>query len=256
MVRLDNKSALVTGGGGGFGKACATLLARDGAAVTLMGRNAQTLAAARDVILAQVPDARIALFAGDATDEEAVASAVEATVAHGGGIDMVVATVGGGSSYGSVLDLKLEGFMSELKLNVGASFLTVRHAAPRMRDGGSFVFISSTAAALSFLHLAGYCAGKAALDHFMRAAANELGARGIRLNAVRPGLTETDGMAGFFQSKEYINAFLPLIPLGRTGEPLDIANAVRFLAGPESSWITGQSFAIDGGNELRGAPRG
>jgi NAD(P)-dependent dehydrogenase (short-subunit alcohol dehydrogenase family) len=95
--RLDGKSALVTGGGGGFGKACAALLARDGAAVTLMGRNARTLAAARELILAKAPDAKIAIHAGDSTDESDVKAAVNATIAHGGGIDIVVATVGGGA---------------------------------------------------------------------------------------------------------------------------------------------------------------
>ena len=79
--RLDGKSALVTGGGGGFGKACAVLLARDGAAVTLMGRNARTLAAARESILAKAPEAQVAIHAGDSTDESDVKAAVNATIA-------------------------------------------------------------------------------------------------------------------------------------------------------------------------------
>jgi NAD(P)-dependent dehydrogenase (short-subunit alcohol dehydrogenase family) len=255
MERLDGKSALVTGGSGGFGKACAVLLARDGTAVTLMARNTQSLAAARDAILAQVPGARIALYAGDATDEQAVQSAVRTAVNHGGGLHIVVATVGGGEGYRGVLDNDLESFMSDIKLNVGSAFVAVRQAAPEMAAGGAFVFISSTAAVISFTNLSSYCAGKAALDHFVRTAANELGARGIRLNCVRPGLTRTDGMEPFFQNEAYVQAFLPLIPLGRTGVPMDVAGAVRFLVGPEASWITGQSFAVDGGNELRGAPR-
>jgi len=155
-----------------------------------------------------------------------------------------------------VLEQDLATFMADMQLNVGSAFAAVRHGAPLMREGGAFVFISSTAAVLSFQGLSGYCAGKAALDHFVRVAADELGPRGIRLNCVRPGLTHTDGMDPFFANPAYVESFKPLIPLGRTGVPADIAAAVRFLAGPESSWITGQSLAADGGNELRGAPRG
>lgn len=253
MRTLNGKSALVTGGAGGFGKACALELLNGGAAVTLMGRTESTLEAARDRLEAACPGARIALFTGDATSETAVQGAIAQTVAHGGAVDIVVATVGGGRMT-PVEEEDYARFMSTLELNVGSAFLVVRHAVPRMRNGGAFVFISSTAAQMSFPKLSSYCASKAALDQFVRVLANELGPRGIRLNAVRPGLTHTDGADLAFQNPAYVGAFLPMIPLGRTGVPMDIAQAVRFLAGPEASWITGQSFAIDGGNELRGAP--
>jgi NAD(P)-dependent dehydrogenase (short-subunit alcohol dehydrogenase family) len=221
-----------------------------------MGRNGRTLGVARELILAKVPDAKIAVHAGDSTDENDVKGAVAATIAHGGGIDIVVATVGGGGGFVPVIERNLAGFMDDLKLNIGASFLAVRYAAPEMRDGGAFVFISSTAAEMAFTGLSSYCAGKAGLDQFMRVAANELGGRGIRLNSIRPGLTHTDGMEALFRTPGFVDAFKPLVPLGRTGIPNDIAEAVCFLAGPHASWITGQSFAVDGGNELRGAPAG
>ena len=254
MRVLEGKSALITGGGGGFGKACAKLLARDGAAVTLMGRNAQTLDKAQEWLTSEVPDAHIALIAGDASDEADVKAAVRKTVEHGGGIDIAVPTVGGGSGYGDIVSVGLQAFMHDYLVNVGSAFLLVREAVPLMKPGSSFVFISSTAAELAFVNLASYCASKAALDQFMRVAANEYGSRNIRFNCVRPGLTHTDGMDAAFQMPEYIKTFLPFIPLGVTGMPNDIAEAVRFLAGPESAWLTGQSFAVDGGNELRMAP--
>ncbi len=256
MAILAGKSALITGGAGGFGKACALRLARDGAAITLMGRTESTLAAARDVVRSSCPEARIAICPGDGTKETDVKAAVQAAVAHGGSLDIVVATVGGGGGYGSVLESSYETFMGDLAMNVGSAYLVVRHGGLEMKHGGAFVFISSTAAKLAFLKLSSYCAGNAALDHFMRAAANELGERNIRLNAVRPGLTHTDGMDALFNMPGYVDGFKPMIPLGRTGVPNDIAEAVRFLAGPESAWVTGQSFAVDGGNELRGAPLG
>jgi NAD(P)-dependent dehydrogenase (short-subunit alcohol dehydrogenase family) len=255
MAILTGKSVLITGGGGGFGKACALRLAQDGAAITLMGRTEAKLVDCRDLLRKSCPEAKISISPGDATRERDVEAAVQATIAHGGGLDIVVATVGGGG-YGSVLESSFETFMSDLAMNVGSAFLAVRHAAAAMKNGGAFVFISSTAAKLAFLNLTSYCAGKAALDHFMRAAANELGGRNIRLNAVRPGLTHTYGMDALFNMPGYVDGFKPMIPLGRTGVPNDIAEAVRFLAGPESAWVTGQSFAVDGGNELRGAPLG
>lgn len=252
-MQLEGKSALVTGGYGGFGKACAIALARDGAAVTLMGRKAYALAQARQFVLSQVPGARIATHVGDATDETDMIAAVEATVAHGGGIDIVVPTIGGAVTIGPVMEHSYASFLEDLKFNAGSAFLAVRTAVPHMTRGGSFVFISSNAAIMPFPVLAGYCAGKAALEHFMRSAANDLGPLGIRLNAVRPGLTHTDGADAAFADTAYVESFVTKMPLGRAGVPGDIASAVRFLAGPESSWITGQSFAIDGGHELRGA---
>jgi NAD(P)-dependent dehydrogenase (short-subunit alcohol dehydrogenase family) len=254
MKTLAGKSALVTGGGGGFGKACAQLLVRDGAAVTLMGRTLAKLEAARQLLLDATPGAAVALCAGDAADEADVQAAIEATRRNGGGVDIVVATVGGGSGYAPVSEASLDGFLHDYRVNVGSAFLAVRHAAPQMHDGGSIVLISSTAARLAFVKLAGYCAAKAGLDQFMRVAANELGSRRIRVNCVRPGLTHTDGMDAAFSRPGYTDSFLPLIPLGRTGAPNDVAEAVRYLAGPEAAWVTGQSFAVDGGNELRMAP--
>lgn len=254
MGVLNGKSALVTGGGGGFGKASALLLARDGAAVMLMGRSQDKLDAARESILSEVPDAVVGTAAGDATRDTDVARAVETTIALKGSIDMVVGVVGGASGMGPILARSADDYVNDYHLNVGASFLTVKHAAPRMGDGGSFVFVSSTAAVMPFIGLSTYCAAKAGLDMFMRVAANELGSRNIRVNCVRPGLTHTDGMDAAFERPGYTDAFLPLIPMGRTGIPRDVAAAIRFLAGPESGWLTGQSFAVDGGNELRMAP--
>jgi NAD(P)-dependent dehydrogenase (short-subunit alcohol dehydrogenase family) len=254
MKVLEGKSALVTGGGGGFGKASALLLARDGAAVMLMGRTAEKLERARDQILERVPDARLGTFAGDATSDDDVARAVAATTALGGSFDIAVSVVGGGTGMGPVLERRVEHYVDDYAKNVGPAFLLVRHGAPLMIDGGSFVFISSTAAAMPFYGLSTYCAAKAGLDMFMRVAATELGSRNIRVNCVRPGLTHTDGMDAAFQNPGFTDAFMPLIPLGRTGVPNDVAEAVRYLSGPESAWLTGQSFAVDGGNELRMAP--
>lgn len=251
---LAGQAALICGGGGGFGKHCARLLVHDGAAVTLMGRTASTLERARAWLLEDTPDASVEVCVGDATAEDDVHAAARAA-AHEGALHIVIGTVGGASGFLPAHETAYETFMSDLRANVGSAFLAVRCAVPFMVAGGAFAFISSTAAALSFRTLSGYCAGKAALDHFVRVAADELADRNIRLNCVRPGLTHTDGMVARWEEPGFVSSFDGLIPLGRTGEAIDIAHAMRYLVGPESSWLTGQSFAVDGGNELRGAPR-
>jgi NAD(P)-dependent dehydrogenase (short-subunit alcohol dehydrogenase family) len=250
---LSGKSALVTGGAGGFGLSCAMALARDGAAVTLMGRKAPSLDAAKAKIAAAYPEARVALYAGDGTKDEDVRAAIKTAVDTHGSLDIVVSTVGAGMAK-SVTESTGAEFMAAVSYNVLPGFLAIHEALPFMPNGGSFVFISSTAAAIPFDGMAGYCAGKAGLDHMIRAAAHELGPRGFRFNCVRPGLTRTSATVGLFANDALMARFVERIPLGRAGEPEEIAEAVRFLAGPESSWTTGQSFAIDGGNELRGAP--
>lgn len=251
---LSGKSALVTGGSGGFGKACAIALARDGASVTLMGRSEESLSKARDAVAKESGSDAVSFFAGDATSENGVASAVEAAIGEHGTLDIGIGVVGGTAGYFPITDRKLDDFMGDLLLNIGSAFLLTHLAAPRMTNGGAFVFISSTASELAFAGLSSYCAGKAGLDHFMHVAALELAKQNIRVNTVRPGLTRTDGMDWAFDNQAYIDSFKPFIPLGRTGLPGDIANAVRYLAGPEADWVTGQSFAVDGGNELLCAP--
>ena len=167
-------------------------------------------------------------------------------------LDIIVPTVGGGG-FKPLLMLDAEQFRNELNINIISAFLAVRYGAPLM-NGGSIVCISSTAATLPFAYLPAYHTSKGGLENFVRAAAEELGQAGIRVNAVRPGLTRSDGTGGMIENPDILKRFIAEFPLGRAGEPDDIAEAVRYLAGPESSWVTGQSFAVDGGNEIRKNP--
>jgi NAD(P)-dependent dehydrogenase (short-subunit alcohol dehydrogenase family) len=132
-------------------------------------------------------------------------------------------------------------------------FNLLRWAGEAMiRNGsGSFVAISSTAAVFSARYLSAYCAGKAAVDQLVRVAADELGQHGIRVNSVQPGLTRTASTAGSFRNPAMMAAFLEQQPIPRHGEVDDIAHAVRYFAGPESSWTTGQLLTVDGGHTLR-----
>jgi NAD(P)-dependent dehydrogenase (short-subunit alcohol dehydrogenase family) len=139
--------------------------------------------------------------------------------------------------------------------NVRPQFLVLKYAGLAMvrSGGGSIVAISSTAAVMSSPYLSAYCAGKAAVDQMVRVAADELGELRVRVNAVRPGLTRTAATGGLFEPP-FFERFMAEQPLQHGGEAEDIARAVRFLAGPESSWITGQCLSVDGGHTIRKFP--
>lgn len=255
---LAGKAALVTGGSGGIGSACALWLARDGAAVTLMGRTEERLQASARWIRESVGSgARVEVHAGDGTSADDVRAAVDHARRATGYVDICVATVGGGT-IAPFLALDDVAILEELRKNVVSSFLAIKHVVPSMVEagGGSIVCISSDASRMSWPFMAGYCAAKAGLDALVRVAADEFGRHQIRVNAVRPGLTKTpsNNISMIFSDPEIVEDFVQQKPLARTGTPDDVAAGVRFLAGPESSWITGQSLAIEGGNELRRAP--
>ncbi|CUU60342.1 NAD(P)-dependent dehydrogenase, short-chain alcohol dehydrogenase family [Parafrankia irregularis] len=251
--RLDGLRALVVGGGSGIGLATATKLARDGATVTIAGRTEAKLdaAAAR---LADAEGLRLRAARCDTMVATDVERAVEIAAGDADGRLDIAVTVPGGGSFSPVLAYDPDQFSREVDLNIRPVYLLIRYAAAAMTAGGSIVATSSTAAAFSTRGLASYGTGKAAVDALVRIAADELGARRIRVNSVRPGLTRTDSTTGMFASEIVRTTFLAGQPLARHGEADDQAAAIRFLAGPESSWITGQHLAVDGGHTLRSFP--
>jgi NAD(P)-dependent dehydrogenase (short-subunit alcohol dehydrogenase family) len=253
--KLAGKTAFVTGGSGGIGSACAEICVRDGAAALLMGRRLEALEAARKQILERHPAATVAVYAGDALKKDDVVAALDAAFALQDRLDIVIPTVGGGDIR-PLLMHDVETFEADIALNITSAFLAVRYSAPLLArsGGGSIVCISSDSAKLVFPWLPAYGTAKAGLEAFVRAAAEELARVKIRVNAVRPGLTRTGATQMLFADEEMHRRFSAEKPLGRLGEPEDVAGGVRYLAGPESSWVTGQSFAIEGGNELRKAP--
>ncbi len=254
---LAEMGALVTGGAGGLGSACARALAEDGAAVTLVGRTEEKLVETVALLEGEVPGARLSYVVGDASQPEVMRRAVDAAGSVTGTLDICVPTVGGGT-IAPLLLMEEETFAQDLRRNVLSAFVAIKYCVPAMAasGGGSIVCISSDAATMSWPFMTSYCAGKAGLDALVRAAADELGSLNIRVNAVRPGLTRTNSnnVSLLFTDREIIADFVAQKPLGRTGTPEDVAAGVRYLAGPESSWVTGQSLAIEGGNELRRAP--
>ena len=228
---------------------------RDGAHVTLAARTESTLRATAESLAetAERGGGRVAWIACDADRPADVRAAVD-RAAGSGGLDIAVAIPGGGN-YCPILAYDDDRFTDEVTQNVRPQYLVLKYAGLAMvrSGGGSIVAISSTAAVLSTPYLAAYCAGKAAVDQMVRVAADELGELGVRVNSVRPGLTRTAGTGGLF-APPLLDRFLAQQPLARGGEVGDIAAAVRFLAGPESDWITGQCLAVDGGHTLRQFP--
>jgi NAD(P)-dependent dehydrogenase (short-subunit alcohol dehydrogenase family) len=252
---LDGRAVLVTGGGSGIGLACARRLAADGAVVTICGRSEERLAAAVDDLVAGGADARYAV--ADVTDEASIAAAVDRAAATHGPLAAVVANAGGAHAVGPLLRTRVDVFERDLALNVTGTFLTVKAAAPhlaRSPGGGAIVAVSSIAGRLTHRLMAAYSTSKAAVDMLVRNAADELGPLGIRVNAVQPSLVPT-GASDPLASDDATRAdYLAQMPLGRVGTVEDVAEAVRFLAGPESAWITGQLLAVDGGHSLRRGP--
>jgi NAD(P)-dependent dehydrogenase (short-subunit alcohol dehydrogenase family) len=250
---LAGQTALVTGASSGIGAACARLLAEDGAAVLMMGRKEDALAAARAEILKDLPDARLEIYAADATDEAAVKDALARAHAIAGRLDILVPTVGGDDNYYPLLMDNLAHFTRVLEVNLVSAFLLIRHGAPLMQPhGGSIVCISTTTVVQQATGLTAYVAAKAGLERLVKAAALELGGAKIRVNSVRPGMTRSRATEFMYSTPGTEERYAAVTPLGRTGEPEDVARVVRFFAGPESAWVTGQNIAADGGQELGG----
>lgn len=243
---LAGKTALVTGASQGIGLASAKALAADGAVVVITGRREEPLVKARDRLRAELPDSQIESFVSDATDEASVKAAL--AFAHGmaGRLD-IIASIVGEPVFKPLLLRELEDVQKEMAVNFNSAFLAVRHGVPLMQPGGVIVCTSSAAATQAGWGLSIYAAGKAAVERFVRAAAFELGGAGIRVNAVRPGLTLPPERQEDPELAAMIEVYEAETPLGRVGLPEDVAKVVRFLAGPESGWVTGQTFSADGG---------
>ena len=254
---LAGQAALVTGGGGGIGGASAAWLARDGASVMIMGRTEATLVRARDEIRSAAGDGAVVEYTvGDALDAGALRGALSAAEALTGRLSIAVSVVGGGTMK-PLLMFEGEEVLEEMRRNIVSAFLVIRNATPLMTKGGggSIVCISSDAAKVPWPFLTLYNTSKSGVEGLVRGSALELAHLNIRVNAVRPGLVKTDTTKdGLFKNESVIKQFIDEKPLGRTGVPDDIAAGVRYLAGPESSWVTGQSIGIEGGNELTKAP--
>jgi NAD(P)-dependent dehydrogenase (short-subunit alcohol dehydrogenase family) len=246
---LEGTRSIVIGGGSGIGFGTARALAQDGSRVTIASRDVGKLKMATESLATE--GLEVSWVRCDALNAEEVSAAVD--VASDRGKLQIAVVVPGGGSISPVLLYGDDQFSQEVDQNVRPVYLLLKYAGQAMirAGGGSFIAISSTAAVFSAQYLASYSAGKAAVDQLVRVAANELGRHNIRVNSVQPGMTRTPTTAGAFANETMTNGFLAEQPLGRSGEVPDIAEAVRYFAGPGSSWVTGQCLTVDGGHTLR-----
>lgn len=255
MGSIQGLATLVTGGGSGIGEAAAAKLAADGAHVTICGRTEHKLIGAVDRIAAVAADGvTVQHVVADVTSEDDVQAAVAAAAAVTGRLDGLFACAGGSTGMGPLATANVDDIRSTMELNYIGTFLCLKHGGAQMAKqggGGSIVGCSSHAGQDPMRYLGGYGGAKAGLDHLCRVSADEMGRFGVRVNSVQPGIVATELMGAITGGGALLDDYLPQIPLGRVGEPEEIAEMVRFLIGPESSWITGQAFAVDGGQNLR-----
>lgn len=254
MSTITGKSALITGGGSGIGLGCAIRLVQDGAHVTICGRTEDKLVAAVAVIAAQAADgATVRHIVADVTVEDEIAAANAFAAEVTGGLDILVANAGGSMHMGALADADAEAIRATIDVNLTGTILSVKHAIAPMNaaGGGSVIAMSSGAGGFPHRWLWAYGASKAGIDMFCRSAADELGVDGIRVNSVQPGIVDDELMAFITAGGPLLDHYIENMPLGRVGTVEDIAEIVRFLAGSESSWITGVNIPIDGGHHLR-----
>jgi len=251
---INGKTALVTGGGTGIGLGSAKRLAADGAHVTICGRREDVLARAADDIASVMGEGgSVQYIAADITVEEDLAAAVALAAEPTGGLDIVFANAGGSMHMGPFAEADAEALRATVDVNLVGTMLTIKAVIPAMAasGGGSIITMSSGAGAFPHRFLWAYGAAKAGIDQLARSAAEELGAQGIRVNSVQPGIVDDELMSFITAGGKLLDNYLEEMPISRVGTVEDIAEAVRFLAGPESSWITGVNLPIDGGHHLR-----
>ena len=268
---VESLSALVTGGGSGIGLGAATRLVQDGAHVTICGRTEERLRSAVDLLTAAArastgdssTGGTARYVVADVTVEEEIAHAVVEAAFERGRLDILFANAGGAAHMGPIAGADLGQVRATVDLNLIGTFLCIKHAAPLMAagvgtgvdggeaPGGSIIGMSSGAGRFPHRYLWAYGAAKAGVDMLCKYAAEELGRSGIRVNTVQPGIVDDELMAPITAGGPLLDDYLAEMPISRLGTVEDIASAVRFLAGPEAGWITGESLAVDGGHHLR-----
>ncbi|MDV3129335.1 SDR family oxidoreductase [Mycobacterium sp. 21AC1] len=255
QLSLAERTYLVTGGGSGIGKAAAAAIVASGGNAMLVGRNADKLDAAAQEIGAQ-RSGSVLYEPADVTNEDEVSRVVDAATAWHGRLHGVVHSAGGSETIGPITQIDSELWRRTIDLNVNGTMYLLKHAGRELvrGGGGSFVGISSIASSNTHRWFGAYGVSKAALDHLLMLAADELGPSWVRVNSIRPGLTRTEMVGPIFELPAATEDYRACTPLPRFGEVEDIANLAVFLLSDASGWITGQAINVDGGHGLRRGP--
>lgn len=235
------KVALVTGGASGIGLAATRRFARDGMVVVVGDVNDQGLASVSEELGEAVRTLRC-----DVSQESDVEALASLAMDEFGRLDIAFANAGIGSSS-AIIDIDIVEWTRVVEVNLVGSVLTIKHAARRMRPGGSIVVTASLNAVQPGLGMSAYCASKAATKMLVEVAALELGGAGIRVNAIAPGLVRTSLTEGVWLVPSIVDDFRENTPLDRYSTPEEIANLVAFLSSDEAAFISGSFYLIDGG---------
>ena len=247
MKGLAGRAVLVTGAASGMGRATCERLVAEGASVALVDRDAAVDEVARR--LAANGGRALALRADVSVDAE-ITDVVARAAAELGGLRGLVTSAGifDQSELRPLADVEPEAFARTLDVNLRGTFLALRHALPHLvRDGGAIVTIASTAGLRGHGFGAGYTASKGGVIALTRLAAIQYGAQGVRANCVCPGFVSTGMTAHVAQDPAYVARIARGVPVGRIGQPEDLAGVICYLLSDDAAYVTGQVLAADGG---------
>lgn len=251
-MSFTSKSVVVTGATSGIGRATALALAREGAAVVLVGRDRATLTALEHSIADT--GGRAVTCAVDITHDDAPDVIVRAALDGFQAIDVLV-NAAGVIATGTIENTPDAAWDAMMDVNLRAPFRLMRAAAPHLKaTRGAVVNVSSVNGLRSFAGVLAYCVSKAGIDHLTRCAALEMAPLGVRVNAVNPGVTVTNLHRRSGMDEEQYGKFLERSrethPLGRPGNPDEVASLILYLASDRAAWMTGETIPIDGGRHL------
>ncbi|MEC9465295.1 MAG: SDR family oxidoreductase [Myxococcota bacterium] len=247
MFDLTGKVAIVTGSSRGIGRAIAGAMAQAGASVVVSSRKADACEEAASEI--REAGGTVKVLPCNVGDKQQLESLVRQTQEVFGGVDIVVCNAAANPSYGPMRELEDSAFDKIMTVNVQSNLWLANLVAPSMveRGGGSMILIASIAGLGGSRSLGAYAVSKAAQFQLARNLAVEWGRKGIRANCIAPGLVKTDFAKALWENEALRTAFEKKTPLGRLGEPEDIAGAAVFLASDAARYMTGQALVVDGG---------
>ncbi len=245
-MRLENKVAVITGASRGIGFSVAEAFVREGAKIALCGSRQESAESAAAKLLQTYPNAEILPMGVDVTDSGAISDMVSRVVDKWGYIDVLVNNAGVTSAK-QLFDMTDEDFDSVIRINLSGPFKCTREVAKIMRQrGGSIINTSSMVGTYGGKMQSAYSSSKFGINGLTKSCAKELGAYGIRVNAVAPGVVATDMMKNSV-NEQMLSGLKQITPLGRAGEPKELAGAYVYLASDEASFTTGTILHVDGG---------